>query len=205
MPQINSSMVWTVLTAISTSAVLLAFVAWLVRSVITHWLSKDIEQFKMTMKYEKDIEIERLKGQLKKMTAEHEIMFNQLHTKVFATIARLYKLIVVTQMAMGEYFAILRYSDSPSEEERGKVAIDAWNSLNSFFRAHEIYFDKNTCKVVNEYLKGLHDLVIDFQTRKDEKNYAKKWSEVWNKLNGEMENLKRSLEDSFRSKIGVES
>jgi hypothetical protein len=197
-------MVSTILTALGASALALAVIGWLVRSIITHWLSKDIEQFKTTIKYEKDIEIERLRVELSKMAAEHQIRFQQLHTKVFATIARLYRLIATTQMEMGAYFSISTEAGGLTEEQRGRKAMEAWNTLNSFFRAHEIYFDKGTCKAVNEYLGEFYGMVIDFQSRKIEKGkYIEKWKKVWDKLNNDMETLKRGLEDSFRAQIGV--
>lgn len=61
-----------------------------------HFLDKDIEIFKNKMRHEKNIEVEKLRAELNKFALEHQVKFNQLHIKVFVTIARLYRLIVAT-------------------------------------------------------------------------------------------------------------
>lgn len=204
MSQSDASIVCTILAAISASAVSLAIVAWLVRSIINHWLSKDIEVFKATLQHEKNTEIEKLRSDLGRMALEHEVKFNQLHNKVFVIIARLYKLIVLTQRTMKGYFEPLDPRIAPSEDERFTVAFTAWSNLNTFFMDHEIYFDKHTCEALQNYLLELRLLFVDFQAKKYATNNKPGWEQLWANLNTNADNLKRNLEDVFRKKIGVE-
>ena len=228
MPQSNaSSLWWLVLTAISSSSVAIGAVAWLIRRLLGQWLDKEMqehtsalekdterfkvelgkeaEQFRQRLQHEKDLEIEKLRAELGRVTMEHQVRFNQLHTKRFAVIVRLYKLITHTQRTMADYFAPFVPAGSPPEAERGKIAAEAWRKLNIFFRDYEIFFDKETCRVMNQYLNELRKLHIDFQNKQYAQSHVAHWNGIWDTLNKEVIELKRALADSFRKKIGVES
>lgn len=204
MPHSNASLFWTILTAISASAVSLAVVAWLVRSIITHWLSKDIEVFKATLQHAKNSEIEKLRAELGRMTLEHQVKFSQLHTKVFDTIAHLYKLIAKTQRAMASFLTPVVTASTPPERERGQAAVDSWHALVIFFREHEIYFDKETCAMMEHYLQELKKLHIDFQNKQFAHSHVMEWNRIWEELTGNVQSLKQKLADNFRGKIGIE-
>ena len=206
MPQSNGSMFWTILTTVSASAVSLVAVAWLVRSIVTHWLSKDIESFKTAMQHANVREIEKLRADLNHLALEHQVKFSQLHAKVFETIAHLYKLIAQTQRTMAVYLVPLVLAGAPSEVERGNAAADSWEKLAVFFHEHEIYFDKETCGMINQYLEKLRKLHIEFQHRQHStKGQTMEWGRIWDELTGEVDVVKKRLADNFRSKIGIEA
>lgn len=63
------------------SAVLLAIAGWLIRTIIQHFLAKDIEQYKFDIRRQGEIELEKLKAALNIESLTHEITFSKLHNR----------------------------------------------------------------------------------------------------------------------------
>ena len=76
------------------SAVLLAAVAWLIRSLISHQLLKDIEKYKFNLKREGDKELEAIKSSLNIEALTHQIRYSKLHDHRTSLIEQLYKKMV---------------------------------------------------------------------------------------------------------------
>lgn len=223
----ESSFWWLALVAISSSGIAIGAVAYLIKTLLSQWLNKEMqehsaglqretesykaklqkeaEQFRVQLQHEKGQEIERLRADLNQMALEHQVKFSQLHAKVFATIARLYKLIAKTQRAMTNFLTPVVTAGIPSEMERGEAAVDSWHRLVIFFREHEIYFDKETCAMMEQYLQELKKLHIDFQNKRYAHSHVMEWNRIWEKLTGEVNTLKQRLADNFRKKIGIEN
>ena len=91
---------WTeVLKFVGGIAVLLAVVAWLIRSLIRHLLSKDIERYKFDLKREADKELALIKAALNIEALTYQIRFSKLHDRRADIIERLYKKIVALETA----------------------------------------------------------------------------------------------------------
>ena len=65
--------------------------AWLIRSLVTHVLSKDLEKFKTSLKAQADVEIERLRAALQMEGYRDQVRFGRLHEKQANTLALLYE------------------------------------------------------------------------------------------------------------------
>ena len=222
----ESSFWWLALVAISSSGIAVGAVAYLIKTLLSQWLTKEMqehsaglqretesyktglqkeaEQFRTQLQHEKDQAIEKLRAELNQMALEHQVKFSQLHTKVFATIAHLYRLIAKTQRTMASFLTPVVPAGTPPEIERGRAAIDSWHTLVMFFREHEIYFDKETCAMVEQYLQELKKLHIDFQHKQFAHSHVMEWNRIWEKLTGDVQSLKQKLADNFRGKIGIE-
>jgi hypothetical protein len=64
-----SEIITTIVAAIGGSAVLVAVLGWLARSIIVHLLSKDIEVFKTNLQVESQRELAHLKAEPAKFKA----------------------------------------------------------------------------------------------------------------------------------------
>lgn len=187
------------------SGLLIASISWLSREIIRQWLDKSTEEFRQKLQREKEVEAEKLRAELQRITMEHQIRFQQLHITQFEVIARIYKLIAKTQAAMHEYFQPFVPVGAPPELERGKAAVLAWVVLKNYFEEHEIYFNEDTASNIKKYIEGLRGLALKFQY----KNYAtegsvSEWQTIWEGLNKNILPLKKKLAVIFRQKIGVE-
>jgi hypothetical protein len=90
-------MTWQqILAAIAIPSALIAALAFLARSIVLHWLGKDIELHKARLSADAQLALERLKGELSKQAFEHQVRFEALHASQVAAIEALYVKLVET-------------------------------------------------------------------------------------------------------------
>ena len=70
--------------------------SWLARTLVSYFLSKDVEKYKASLRTETDIELERLRAQLQIENFRRQIRFSKLHEKQAEVLAQLYSLILTT-------------------------------------------------------------------------------------------------------------
>ncbi|MBC8277626.1 MAG: hypothetical protein H8E46_05295 [FCB group bacterium] len=146
-----------VLTALGGSAILLGTVAWLTKSIITHFLSKDVENFKNQLKAESDKNIEEFKNLLRMSAFEHETKFNTLHEKRAELVADLYTKLCTVRDAASNVFLffeepILRknYTDKFLGEFSSAIS-----AFTSHFEKHRIYFNEETCSTIDDMISKI--------------------------------------------------
>ena len=61
-----------IIIAISTSGIAIAALAWLAKKIVSHFLSKDIEAYKVKLEAESEVEIEKLRVISKNILADTE-------------------------------------------------------------------------------------------------------------------------------------
>lgn len=184
----------TVLAAVGGSAVLIGAVAWLVRSLMLHLLSKDLETFK---------------GQLQLAAFEHQVRFTQLHDRRASTLADLYSKIVQLHRAATSF---VQWYASASEKHRLEQLWQAADDYQSYFEKHRIYFDPPTCDKVdslNGALSRATSVLAVFahegkSVTATEEEVFKEWEKAMAAIDQEIPKLKRAIEDCFRGILGVE-
>ncbi len=83
--------------ALGGNALFLVVVAFLGRKLITHWLNKDFERFKQKIESSAAIELERVKGGLTVIAAEHSILLSRLQDRRAEVIGTLYAKIMTAK------------------------------------------------------------------------------------------------------------
>ena len=187
----------TVLTAVGGSAVLIGAVAWLVRSLMLHLLSKDLETFK---------------GQLQLAAFEHQVRFTQLHERRASILAELYsKIVQLHQVAT----SFVRRYPSASEAEKDQKLKQLWQAADDYrshFERHRIYFDQPTCDTVDSLNGTLSRATSVLAVFTDEgktvtatkEEIFEEWKKAMTAIDDEVPKLKQSIEDCFRGILGVE-
>lgn len=112
----------SLLLQFGTSAVALALLAWLAREITTHWLSKDIEVYKETLRSE---------------LSREEFVFRQIRERRALVVASLFSLLQRALNAAKDYVMM---SDHYSTEEERREAIE---STAAVVREARHYFDEN--------------------------------------------------------------
>lgn len=88
--------IFELLRSLSIAAVVSGGMAWLTKSVISHFLSRKIEAYKeaykIELKRESDKEIEEVKSRLQIVALERQIVFSRLHEKRAEIVAETYAL-----------------------------------------------------------------------------------------------------------------
>jgi hypothetical protein len=89
-----------ILASTAIQAILLGALTFLARSIILHWLGKDVESFKTTVNANAQRMIEEFKAQLAKTAREHQVRFESLHNKRAGAIEVLYEKLVRARDSM---------------------------------------------------------------------------------------------------------
>src|ERR1043165_8182915 len=92
------------------TAVIGGLIVWLIRSVVLHVLSKDVETYKNQLQNESAATLERLRHQLRLAAAEHEKRTALLQEKRAEVVATLYTKTVDFLAAAESFAAIVEWS-----------------------------------------------------------------------------------------------
>ncbi len=178
-----------ILKTLGVSGILVAGVILLGKALMGHLLSKDVESFK---------------AELKISAFEHEIRFSKLHDKVDSTIAKLYKKLARTTIALGNYVTGYVPAGSPSETERAKAVVDVLNEFINYYEENKIYFNTNVCAKLEEFISKNKKVFYEFQY-KNETNRTKEWIRIAGEFEKDVQNAKLIIEEDFRKILGVKN
>lgn len=190
------------------SSVLIAAVAWLTRSIITHYLSKDIEAYKTQLRAASTKELEHLKTELQIQAQRHQITFNTLHEKRALIIAELYdKVNELSAMAYAFGGATL-LGGKRTKIDRAESTYEACRSFYSYFQKNKIYFSKELCSLIIEFVSLISEPTSVLYQIQDEPELVKKFEKDfyanYQELEKKLFTLKDNIEHEFRTLVGVE-
>jgi hypothetical protein len=200
-----------IITAIGGSAVLFGAMAWLVRSVINHFLSKDLEKFKLNLQRESQQELMRLQSSLQLVELEHQIRFSELHERRAEIIAELYSRAVGLYRAASAFVKLYQSLNEVKNRENIKSLWNAADKFRNYFDKHRIYFNENTCTTIDSFNEALSkacsNLIVFIQDAPALSLTAAQIWDEWNKamalMEGDVPKIRKSLEESFRKILGV--
>jgi hypothetical protein len=137
-----------VLESVGKFAIATGLLVWLIRSIVTQLLSRDLEKYKGQLNTTHAAEVERLKADLRAAAFEHETRFSHLHEERGKVIAELYRRLAIADEEIHVMLVLLR-SGRNADEERRLKASDAMNSFRAYFDQHRCYFDRAFCELMN--------------------------------------------------------
>lgn len=191
---------WTiVVSALAVSPALFGALAWLTRSLITHFLSRDVERFK---------------SQLQLSTLERQIRFSQLHEKQATVVAQLYQKLLHAKFG----FQTLRQSKAKDFDEKDrKIALKVLETcLDAFVFSvqNELYFEEALFQKISEanlrlmktvgFYTGMDDILSSFENVPEERRriLAETLVGGWRDFEDEITPLLEGLKREFRSLLG---
>lgn len=175
------------------STVLLVMIAWLIRSIVTQYLSKDIEAFK---------------SQLRVQALEHEIRFARLHEKVAETIAKTYGKLQRIFDCLSRYVNIEQSSNDPLRTRYREELHQAYEDFQKYFRPRRIYLPHETAERIWEAACKLQDVEWTFSVPLsaqplDQGEAHAALMDAYKELQKRARPLLQLLEDEFRRLLGV--
>ena len=190
-----------VFKTVGTAGVIVAAGAFLLREVFRQLLSRDLEKFKADLSAKHDIEIERLRNDLRIAAAEHETRFTRLHETRVMTIAELYKRLVRAHAAFGAYLTVIQPGGQPDPSE----AMERGTEFVQYFNENRIYFEESLCADIDsaeeEFRRALSDM----------EGYPpgmpggqRQWLETWRSFKDKFPPIRAKIERQFRELMGVE-
>lgn len=150
---------WRVLlTTLGGGTAILGAVAWLIRTVLNHALTRDAEAFKARLKADTDIEAEKLKSSLQIVAFEHQIRFSSLHAKRAEVIAEIYSQMVEVEQH-GKRFVYVDVFD----QTRQQAYSETMKRLVEFFfflEKRRIYLPESICTLMQKFVDTIRRHVI---------------------------------------------
>ncbi len=171
-------MMWDeIIKTLGGSAILVAALAWLARSLLTKLLSKDLEKFKSDLQVSSQQSIEGFKSSLQIEAHRRSIEFSALHSKraefvaeLYAKLQSLYRGFLGLCLELGrregrvEKYAenILKDPEpwvlkpgihllSPEEEEKAKALQKSTREFLAFYSEQKIYFSPEVCGLIDDF------------------------------------------------------
>jgi hypothetical protein len=170
--------------ALGGNAVFLAVVAFLGKSIITHWLNKDIERFKSDIRGAADIELAKLRGALEIAANEHSILLSRLQDNRAKVIDELYGRLAAAIEAMTRYLGVFGSLDNSPTEEKAKGAAEAINAFVEYFDQKRVWLPPECCAKVETLKQGLRQRFVEFDVNrgfgvKSGKPFSDEWRKLW--------------------------
>jgi hypothetical protein len=198
-----------ILSSIGGSAVLFGALAWLFKSIINHYLSKDIDKFKANLQLEAQKEMAQIQSILGIEAFEHQIRFSRLHERRADIISLIYSSIVELHLSVNDFVRLLPSSSTEQNNSNLKRIWNAADQLKSSFEKNRIFFSDQICEKVsalNETMsKPVSEIVIHLEFDK-EQNWEwlrKRYNEALDVLESKVPLIKAGLESDFRELLGV--
>ena len=137
---------WTgIAKTVGTTTVILGAAAYFLRGVFGQILSRDLERFKAEVSMRHDVEIEKLRTDLRITASEYETRFTRLHETRMRIIAELYARLVRAHEAFDEYLFMVQLGEDP-DPAKGKEAVKRWREFMGYFSEKRIYFEEELCR-----------------------------------------------------------
>jgi len=190
-----------------------AILAWLIRSLVTHFLSKDVESYKLQLQSEAATELEKLKHQLRLVAAEHEARTSLLQETRSRVIAELNSKLIDFIGAAESLVSLAEYEGEPSKPEKANVLGERAHEFRHYFIRHRIYFTEDLCAKVEALFEATNLPALRYRIwlpsvqagENTRGEYHKAWIAAWEALKDKVPPLEHAVRREFRELLGVEA
>jgi hypothetical protein len=182
-------------------AIFAGALAWLIKSIITHFLSKDVEKYKSRLSAEAAREIEQFKNQLQMVALEHEVRFSKLHEKRAEIIADFWGLLYEADMSVRTLEVRIKEKHTESVVvAAAKQAHEACKDAFKFYEKNRLYFSKDLSDKIHRILSTM-ELTAAAYPYAEVRTSA---LEIWDKQSRQIMSIMDDVEHEFRVMLGAE-
>lgn len=147
----------------------------------------------------------KLKAELDVARIERESQLAVIQSRRAEVIAEFYDLLATAQMESARLVSILQLSGEPNKEEKWQRATDAAQAALEYFHRHRLFFDQETCMLVENIFDTIRSAHLDFGMSQDHdiKDRTAKWVQADNTMKNNVPKALHQLAESFRRTIGA--
>ena len=189
----------TIITNVGGTAAIALALGWLVRSLITHYMDKDVDRFR---------------DQLAKEAHQHNVVFSRLHERRVETVDGIYGRLVLAQAKTEAYLQPLELAHpehvADLRKAKGEEAVNALESFWEYSSTNAIWLSHEIENQVNEILELLREQVSRVAwaraMARDEESGERamqEWGEAWSSVQRKVPVLRAALAKEFRRLLGV--
>ena len=205
-------MIAEVVKSLSETLIIVGAAAWVVRSLVGHFLSKDVESFKQRLQSESTIELERLRHSLHLIASAHEKQIHLLQERRAEVIADLYSRLMEFLDAAESFASLAEWKGEPTKEEKAMSLADKAYEFRHYFQTKRIFLSESVCIKIDAVFHEVDAASMKYSlwlTRsKSGGNRASQkmdeaWTEAWNTMKDRVPPLVNAVEIEFRNLLGV--
>jgi hypothetical protein len=185
---------------IAATTIASAAAAFIAKKVVDHFFAIASEKAKAQLEREAAV----WRAELAREAFEHQTRFARLQEKAFDIMAETYARMVRLQRAVGALVAPFVPAGAPTEADRAKAAIEAFNDFAAYFSEREIFLDAETCEQLSELTREIRTVLIEFSIKDRVKDDTDVWMKVHERMSNRVPAIQKRLEKSFRMRLGVE-
>ncbi|MFL5330231.1 MAG: hypothetical protein ACJ8C4_15125 [Gemmataceae bacterium] len=185
--------------------------AWLTRSLVLHWLSKDIERHKSQLKYQADRDIDLVRNELRQAGFQFEKRFGFLHEQMAKTLIDCYPLLVDVKRSVQSYLSVMEWTGEPPKEEKLKLVREKVITFDEFFSKKRLLFPKHLATMIDETLDVAMGAIRDFRdglererSSRQTKDPMDHWSKAFATVREKIKPLFEAMDDEIQRLLGFE-
>lgn len=190
--------------ATGASAVLLAYLG---RTLLRHWLDKDLESYKANLSAEYARGLEQHKASLAPAALEHQVRFTRLHERRARIIARVYAKLDQVSLALREWTRAMHVGQRRDMSKLRDNALTARNDFVEYYWRNAIWLERGLCEAMSDIIGQLDEPKNDFMVHVDDKGFPndrKAWLAASEKLTKDIPKARQAIETRFRAILGVD-
>jgi hypothetical protein len=214
-------MLQEIITAtLASTAIILAVLGFLGRSIIKRWIDKDLANYKAELELSNAKDLERLRADLQITAFEYQTRFASLHQERAKVLDQLYKLLseVERNLILATRYTHLNAEDDRPWKEKKiqsekmyKETFEATIQFETYFEKNRHYLNSELCdrieKLVIEFVESIQDLEITHvPSSSDIKGPGPAILALWKvekKVRVIIPPIKQEIEEEFRKLLGV--
>jgi hypothetical protein len=202
---------YSVLAFVGGSTALLAAAAWLIRAVLKHGLSRDLEEFRSHLQSTAALQTEQLRHELRLVASDVEKRSSLLNEKRAQVIAELYRKLADFLSSAQSFAALAEWGGEPSKEDKAKVLGEKAADFFTYYQHHRIYFSEELCERLRSLFDTVHGPALKFRMWMNYKEkggnaalrHDEAWNEAWDVLQRDVPPILNAIEREFRVLLGV--
>jgi hypothetical protein len=156
------------------------------------------------------------KSELQRITTEHAIRFQKLHSERGEVIKELYAKLAVLDDQLHSTLRFLQIEGEPPLDEKVSKLQNQFNGLREYFSPRRIFFAEDVCRLVEEILDVARNIFLQVTTHRVDpkhpeyqhnRDLLKERHEFWEAARSAYKNqfteLRAKLEVEFRALLGI--
>jgi len=160
--------------------------------------------------------VETYKSELQRVTAEHSVRFQRLHTERADVIKELYARVAKLDDNLFSTLRSFQLVGEPSLQDKVSSLSVQFNDLRDYFLPRRIFFNEPLCQVIDSVLESAKGIFYDITTYnvdpvheeyKGDREALRERRELWEKARAahkqHFAEIKAKLEKEFRAILGI--
>ena len=203
---------------VTVATLIISAITYLAKRIVEQLLSRDLEKFKSNLQSENEKARIQFEKEIESYKADLNLAYSkqiQLYSRKSEIIEELYHKLVDLNFMMLDLTALFRnitgkdeLAINAEEVERVNKAAEAGNVFFKFYAINKIYFEKDTCLLIENLQKQFRQsyseylFVQQFGAPQGEMNYRMA-IQASDRVKEDLPKLMEKIEDDFRNTIGV--